>query len=585
MTVGETRRQRRGRAGTTAARTALAAQQAEAVAADEAAREPGPTPGAAPGPTGSPDTVAPDADSAHGEVDHSDRATMSTGTPATRRPDDPTELPADDIVARSDALAAQEPEAPPARQPGAPAKPRRRNIFRAPSATPGDGEGRAPWDARGRPTRPRLRKARRGYYAPLHRGAPTTTRQAEVLNTAVVAAPTDLEGVAIGRDCLSNAVVAHDPFTAYGKGVISSPNVLVLGDVGAGKSSLLKTAYVLRPLTLAGRRSVVLDKKDRGGEGEYCALVERYGAAPLKFSLEPGGTVLNLLDPVITGGIGAKNQAHLLQVAAELAQGGRPLDQWEREALRSAYRLAMRAAEADERTPVLPDVLAHAGHAAQDPTYADLSPAATERLHEAGLGVRFLLDGLLEEYSGIFDGPTSAWVSLNEKLTSFDVSQLPEDGPAVPTVMAIANMWLLGTLRRERGRFTNLIAEEGWHLVGGPNAQLMRANTKLARGLGLALVVAIHKIADIPPDSPAMTVLQEAQTVHCYRTSRGDDIERVVHDFGFEPGLAATLPALADGFHLFKRGRDPEVMVEHVRSAFETGLTNTDEAMTRGGRR
>ncbi|WP_448073298.1 ATP/GTP-binding protein [Georgenia yuyongxinii] len=584
MTVGETRRQRRDRAGTTAARTALAAQQAEALAADQAAREPGPTPGAAPGPTGSPDTVAPDADSAHADVDHSDRATMSTGTPATRRPDDPTELPADDIVARSDALTAQEPEAPPARQPGAPAKPRRRNIFRAPSATPGDGEGRAPWDARGRPTRPRLRKARRGYYAPLHRGAPTTTRQAEVLNTAVVAAPTDLEGVAIGRDCLSNAVVAHDPFTAYGKGVISSPNVLVLGDVGAGKSSLLKTAYVLRPLTLAGRRSVVLDKKDRGGEGEYCALVERYGAAPLKFSLEPGGTVLNLLDPVITGGIGAKNQAHLLQVAAELAQGGRPLDQWEREALRSAYRLAMRAAEADERTPVLPDVLAHAGHAAQDPTYADLSPAATERLHEAGLGVRFLLDGLLEEYSGIFDGPTSAWVSLNEN-RSFDVSQLPEDGPAVPTVMAIANMWLLGTLRRERGRFTNLIAEEGWHLVGGPNAQLMRANTKLARGLGLALVVAIHKIADIPPDSPAMTVLQEAQTVHCYRTSRGDDIERVVHDFGFEPGLAATLPALADGFHLFKRGRDPEVMVEHVRSAFETGLTNTDEAMTRGGRR
>ncbi|KAE8763439.1 ATP/GTP-binding protein [Georgenia thermotolerans] len=462
---------------------------------------------------------------------------------------------------------------------------KRRNFFRAPVSAPGEGEGRPPWEARGWPTRPKLRRARRGYYAPLHRGAPTTTRQAEVLNTAVVAAPTDAEGVAIGRDCLSNAVVAHDPFTAYAKGLISSPNVLVLGDIGAGKSSLLKTVYVLRPLTLAGRRSVIFDKKDRGGEGEYCALVERYGAAPLRFSLEPGGTVINLLDPVITGGTGAKNQAHLLQVAAELAQGGAPLDQWEREALRSAYRLAMRAAEADERIPVLPDVLAQAGHAAEDPAYADLTPGALERLHEAGLGVRFLLDGLLEEYSGIFDGPTSPWVSLGEKLTSFDVSQLPEDGPAVPTVMAIANMWLLGTLRRERGRFTNLIAEEGWHLVGGPNAQLMRANTKLARGLGLALVVAIHKIADIPADSPAMTVLQEAQTVHCYRQSRADDIDRVVHDFGFEPGLAATLPALGDGFHLFKRGRDPEVMVEHIRSAFETGLTNTDEAMTRGGRR
>ena len=95
----------------------------------------------------------------------------------------------------------------------------------------------------------------------------TTTRQAEVLNTAVIAPPTDDRGLLIGADTLSHAPVAHDPFTAYARGLITSPSCTVVGNVGSGKSSLLMTCYVLRPLILRGRRVVILDKKPRGGEG------------------------------------------------------------------------------------------------------------------------------------------------------------------------------------------------------------------------------------------------------------------------------------------------------------------------------
>src|SRR5699024_7036399 len=102
-------------------------------------------------------------------------------------------------------------------------------------------------------------------------------------------------------------------------------------------------------------------------------------------------------------------------------------------------------------------------------------------------------------------------------------------------------------------------------------------------GLGLALVVAIHKLADIPTTSPAMAVLQEAQTVHVYRQSRAADVERCVRDFNLTPDAAQVIPALDPGFHLFKRGAAPEVMVQHVRSELEERLTETDAAM--GGRR
>lgn len=446
-------------------------------------------------------------------------------------------------------------------------------------------EGLTPFNARGTRLREKQGWARRGFYGPLDRGAPSTTRQAEVLNTAVVSSPGGVQAPVVGIESLSEAVVQHDPFLAYDADLVSSPNILVIGDVGSGKSSVLKTAYGLRPLLLRDRRVVVFDKKDQGGQGEYSELVRTFGGEPITFSLGGDGVVLNLLDPVITGA-GSRNQVRLLMVAAELAQDGEPLDEWEREALRSAYRIVMRRDETEKSDvpPVLPDVLDALGHLDEDPDgkYEDASPAAKERLHASALGVRFLLTGLLEEYGGIFDGPTSRGVRLERKLTSFDISQLPDDGPAVPTVMAIANMWLLGTLRTSRGMKTNLIVEEGWHLVAGPSAGLLKSNTKLARSLGLALVMAIHKIADIPVGSPAMAVLQEAQTVHVYRQSRAADVERCVHDFNLDASALGLIPTLPTGTCLFKRGAEPELMVRHIRSDLEKQLTNTDEAMSTG---
>jgi hypothetical protein len=425
-------------------------------------------------------------------------------------------------------------------------------------------------------------KARRGWYAPLAAPALTSTRQAEILNTALVAAPTDPFGIFVGRDRLSNTPVAHDPFTAYERGNITSPAVVVLGVIGSGKSSLIKTVYVLRPLILRNRRAVVMDKKDRGGEGEYCEISRQLGAEPLRMVLGEGGTRLNILDPLVLAGSGLAGQARLLIALAELANDGQVLDKWEKAALRAAHRATLAKAESVGEVPLLEQLLFQLRQIQEE--YKDYSTGAKERIHQAGLGVYHLLSALLsDELSGLFDGPTSKDVRLAERLTVFDVSQLPDEGPSVSMVMAVANVWLLGTLRHQRGLRTNFIAEEGWDLVGGPGGRVFQRNSKLARGLGLSNIAALHHTADIPPDDPAVAMLKEAQTVHLYRQDRDEDIDAVIKMYNLDPGSRSTLSNLADGHHLLKIGNRREIHVQHVRSRLERGLTNTDEAMTLSG--
>lgn len=445
---------------------------------------------------------------------------------------------------------------------------------------PGEEVDVPPWSRPGSRLRVSSSAARSGWYAPRHRGAPSTTRQAEILNTAIIGPPTGTEGIVNGRDSLSRTLIAHDAATAYNANPrqVTSPNVLVFGTVGSGKSSFVKTVGVIRPLLLAGRRAVVFDKKDDGGEGEYAALTRRLGAEPIRFTADGSGSRLNLLDPLIAQGSGSKGVFRLLAAITRVARDGQALTDWEEEALRAALR-RMQATDTSGRVPVAADLLPHLGRIADEPDYAELSPAARDQLHRAGLSVRWALTGLLDEYAGLLDGETSPTVDLSHKLTTFDISQLPDDGPAVPVVMAIGNMWLTGRLRHDRGSITTVVYEEGWHMIGGPSAELVKSNQKLSRSLGISNVFVMHKGTDIPPASPGYTVVQEAQTVYVFNQARADDAAWATTTFGFAPETAATLMRLPPGHCVFKYGSNPETHLQHIRSRWETEVTNTDTAL------
>lgn len=429
-------------------------------------------------------------------------------------------------------------------------------------------------------------KTRLGFYTVNTPGAPTTTRQAEIFNTAVIASTFDDEGILIGRDMLSRAPIAHDPSTAYGARVIMSTNTIVLGDVGSAKSSCLKTVYAARTLLLKRRRVVVFDKKPETREGqerqgEYGPLAQAYGVTPIRLRLGKGGSRLNILDPNVFGeGGGMAAQYDLLRTAAEISQDGTPLTAWEGKALRVAHRRAVEEATAEGRVPVLGDVLDQLGRVRQS-DFPHVSESAQDDIHKAGLTVQFILDRLVsDEVGGLFDGPTSDDIQLNAKLTVFDLSDLPEEGPAIPLAMMVANAWLMGKIRNDPRTVTHLIVEEGWHLAGGPAGKVMRRNQKLQRALGLVNVVAFHHISDIPDDDPAVAMIKEAETVHVYQQARKDDAELCERILNLRPGAAQILMNLPQGHHLLKIGKRPEVRVQHIRSPLEKDLTNTDSALT-----
>ena len=457
---------------------------------------------------------------------------------------------------------------------------------------------------RGATTRKKVRKARRGWYAPLAKPAPTTTRQAEILNTALIASSKTNEGLLIGRDCLSNAPEPHDVFTAYNAGIVSSPNVLLCGSIGSGKSSLLKSVYVMRQVTLKDRRVVVFDKKPQithetvddvtviRDSGEYTGVVETLGGTHLWFNLDGTGKRINPLDARILGPDGIAGQARLLRAMAELAGGGEKLDHWEWTALQEAHMAVieefgwnahLERPEFEKRNPVIEDLLRHLPHIHKRAAWSTevYSKATLERLHQSAVSVEHRLASLLRsELVGLFDDETSPDVDLSARITSFDMSALPEDGPAVSMVMAIANVWMMGMLRGQGDRLKTVsTTEEGWHLVDGPTGRLFRSNSKLSRAFGISNVVAIHHPADIPLDSPAIAIIKEAQTAHLFRQDRDVDVDAAYSLFSLELGSRELLSSLETGHHLLKVSNQREIHVQHMRSNIETSFSNTDEAM------
>lgn len=441
-----------------------------------------------------------------------------------------------------------------------------------------------PFESKGTILRTNMRSAKSGLYAPSVPGAPSTTRQAEILNTAKIAAPTGVDGVSAGRDVLSQTPVSKDPVTDYNATPrrVTSTNALLIGDVGAGKSSYGKCGYVLRPVILRNRRAVIFDKKNEDGEGEYAQIVRFFGGQPIRYALDGSGVRLNLLDPEISGtnDDGLNNQLAFLNTVPALMRDGQGANEWERKALRLAYREVQASFESG-RTPTTADLHDRIGIInPNEPSLAGFSDARLEQLHEAGASMRLVFNELLEHFGAIFDGETSAGVRLNGKVSSFDISQLPDTGPVIPMAMGLSNLWLLGRVRRDRGMRTNVIVEEAGHILGGPLALQQRSNIKLSRGLGISNIYCLHKDTDVPPGSPGMAVIEEAQTVHIFRQTREKSAQWCAETFGLNPESVSEIMSLPNGHHFLKSAADdPEIEIEHVRSDWEMKMTNTDGAL------
>ena len=282
-----------------------------------------------------------------------------------------------------------------------------------------------------------------------------TTAQLQAAYPFVAESGLGTGGAYIGRDLLGGAF-AYDPWELYQAGRITSPNAIIIGQIGRGKSALVKS-YLWREMVF-GRQAWVVDPK-----GEYFALAAACGVTPIR--LVPGGQIrLNPLDP--PGGAREAEPDHHRQseLLASLAAAslGRPLLPAER----TAAELALTTVASNDRSglpPTLPDVvgaLLQPEPAAAAAVHTDLAALAADG-RQVALELRRLVEGDLR---GMFDGPTTPGLNLDAPLVVLDLSAVYTSA-ALGILMTCATAWLQAALASGDGIRRIVVVDEAWAVL------------------------------------------------------------------------------------------------------------------------
>ncbi len=399
---------------------------------------------------------------------------------------------------------------------------------------------------------------------PAHR---LTTAHLQALYPFVAEGGLGGRGVYIGRDLFGSSFM-YDPWVLYERGVLTSPNMLVAGQIGRGKSAFVK-AWLWRS-SVFGRRGVVLDPK-----GEYAPLAHAFGVEPIR--LHPRGTLrLNPLDERVAH----EDQERLLQ-AITSASLCRSLHPQEKTALSIALRDARAASGGVATLPSVVESLLHpTGDAAK--TVAAEAAAVLEWGREVAFELRRLVAGDLQ---GMFDGPTSSHIDLSAQLVVLDLSAV-YSSDALGILMACAAAWLTGVLAAQSTTKTIFVLDEAWAILSNlAIARWTQSNFKLARAYGMQNVAVIHRLSDLAAvgaqgsqeERVARGLLSDAETKVIYGQSQAE-IDTTKDLLGLTNTEADLLPQLDRGVALWKVGQR-SFLVNHWLGTQERAIVDTDARM------
>ena len=399
-----------------------------------------------------------------------------------------------------------------------------------------------------------------------------TTAQLGAIYPGVLAASPPLDRVFIGRE-LSGELFCHDPFELYRLGVLTNPNMIVIGQIGRGKSALVKT-FLYRQAAF-GRRVIVIDPK-----GEYAPLATALGCQPLK--LAPGGS-LRLNPLAFDAALEGREERRRVSLGSATAIAEAVVDRLLSPGETLAIELAWDQIAAGG-TPSIPALT----RALLDPESAaslriGSSPA---ELRAEGRLVAFELRRFMTgELAGIFDGlgPNGLVVDVPALILDFSaIYRSPALGPAV----ACLQMALEAKLREGTGPQTIFVVDEAWAvLANAGTARFLQASFKLARAYGVANLVVAHRVSDLSSvgvtgsvvSNLAGGLLSDCETVVCYAQAEAE-VAECVSALGLSGAEASFVRSLRRGSALWHVGSSRHV-VDHRLSEYERTFVDTDQAM------
>ncbi|ACZ29843.1 Type IV secretory pathway VirB4 protein-like protein [Xylanimonas cellulosilytica DSM 15894] len=383
------------------------------------------------------------------------------------------------------------------------------------------------------------------------------------------------DGVFVGQDLYSGSSFVFDPWILYARGLITAPNVVLAGIVGAGKSSLAKSLYV-RSIAFGRRVYVPCDPK-----GEHTPVARAVGGTVIALGpglphrlnpLDEGHRPLGLADDEWRAQVTGRRR-DLIGALAETVLG-RPLTPLEH----TAVDVALLDAVHSSSTPVLPVVVDRL-----------LTPSSgtDPRLFDDGRLVGHALRRLVAgDLAGMFDGPSTVRFDATAPMVSLDLSRVSENSTALSLLMTCASAWMEGALMDPDGGQRWVVYDEAWRLMQHPALlRRMDAHWRLARYFGIANMLVFHKLSDLDnvgdagsaQRALASSLLANAETRIIYRQET-DQLGPTASALGLNRTEAGLLPQLGVGQGLW-RIRDRSFLVQAMLHADEAELYSTSARM------
>ena len=411
-------------------------------------------------------------------------------------------------------------------------------------------------------------------FVPSHR---TTTANLQAIYPFMSAPGLGGRGTYIGHEIMGGSF-CFDPWELYAQGKLTNPNMLVLGQVGRGKSSLVKSLLV-RSLVF-GRRSAILDPK-----GEYGSLAGVLNSPHIK--VQPGGSVtVNPLDPGPGASLVApdeiiRRQTTLLQslLVASLNRGLSPEE-------RTSCDLALESLrdETGGQGMTLPKVVTKLLNPTQDMAQkVNTTPeklAASSR--EIALELRRMCEGDLR---GMFDGETNINVNWDGPTVVFDLSAVFSSS-ALGLLMTCATAWLQSAISRPNAGKRFIVVDEAWAVLANVGvARWLQQSYKLSRTYGVANVAIMHRVSDLQASGAAGSeaynlakgLLSDTETRIIYGQPVSE-VKLATEMIGLTSAEAELMPLLRRGQALWKVGQSSH-LVQHVLGDMEAQIVDTDAGM------
>jgi type IV secretory pathway VirB4 component len=365
-----------------------------------------------------------------------------------------------------------------------------------------------------------------------------------------------LVGRPLGR-ALRGFDFTFDSFDAYAAGLVSNPNMIVAGSIGAGKSTVVK--MLLDRGLVRGRRVVVIDPK-----GEYASLATSYGVRPIALGRDGWCTPFPDDD---------RESRELLRALMASAQGS-PLTSDQHYVIDEVWQQLA----APRPVRVL--------RALYEKLQTFLIASETSASKSVALTLYRFVHG---DLAGLFDGEGEP-LAFEGQLIVLDLSaQWSSNSLSVAALSAVA---AAQRVVATQGVLGYLVLDEAWALLSDPHAlRWLQGSWKLARSRGLSHVLVLHRWTDVAAVGDvgsaqrerAQGLLRECETAMLFRQPP-DEAREMAVALGLHVREERYLTALPKGAALVRYGMFRSVVRvtpdERDRTFIDTDAAMRENALT-----